>query len=420
MQSDLSGFYAKSPGERLAQLKEMVGLSDTDTSLILSGGLTIGEADAMRENVLGLYALPLSIATNFRINCRDYLIPMVGEEPSVVAAASKAAKMTREFGGFTASSADPVMIGEIHIVEPNPDSAQIIDTRKRDLISLMDEIAPTMRQRGGGARDIWSREYTDNRGRALIIYFSVDVRDSMGANTINRIAEELAPAVTALVGGRACVRVLSNLSVMRISRAKAYFTSDPAIASSILDAQSLAENDVFRAVTHNKGIMNGIVSLALATGNDTRAVEAGVHGYASYYINSNISSPYRPLTKYYVENGKLAGEIELPLQLGTVGGGTGHKVARICLDKILQVKSSQELCSVAAAVGLAQNFAALRALTQEGISRGHMRLHSKTLALIAGATPAEAAQVYEHFRDSYGEISMASVKEALEKIRGKK
>ncbi|MCX8200099.1 MAG: hydroxymethylglutaryl-CoA reductase, degradative [Candidatus Micrarchaeota archaeon] len=414
MQSDISGFYAKSPSERLSQARAMLGLSDDDVSRIASGGLTIEEADVLRENVIGLYSLPLSIATNFKVNTRDYLVPMAGEEPSVVAAASKAAKMAREFGGFTASSTDPIMIGEVLIRGITPGAAEKILVHKEPLLRHIDDTIPSMKERGGGARDVWARTFSANGNDYMIVYFSVDVRDAMGANTVNKAAESLAQAVTGMTGGTARMCILTNLSVKRISRAKAYFTSDNSIIEGVLDAQAFAQNDIFRAVTHNKGIMNGISGLALATGNDTRGVEAAAHGYAAY------SGAYRPLTKYYVEDGKLAGEIEVPLSLGIVGSGTGHKVARICIDKILRVRSAPELCNVAAAVGLAQNFAALRALTQEGINKGHMRLHSKTLALMAGATPSEAAAIYEMFRGSEDKITMSSVKEALEKLRAGK
>ena len=414
MNSSIPGFHALPPKERLMHIKSLLNLSDEDCALLLSGGLSLEEANLIRENVIGLYAQPLSIATNFLINGRDYLIPMVGEEPSVVAAASKAAKMAREFGGFTASSTDPIMIGEINILNPSNGAVDIINSHKKDLLTLIDEIVPTMKQRGGGARDVWAREYTSSFGRALIVYFSVDVRDAMGANTVNKVAEELSGALIPLVGGSVNMRILSNLSLFRLSRAKAYFTADENIAKGVLAGYAFAENDIFRAVTHNKGIMNGITALALATGNDTRAVEAGAHGYAAY------KGGYRPLTKYYIEDGRLAGEIELPLALGTIGSGTNHKVARVCIDKILQVKSSPELCAVGAALGLAQNFAALRALTQEGINKGHMRLHSKTLALMAGATPEEASKVYEYFKDRESEVSLSAVKQVLEEIRSHK
>ncbi|MCX8205875.1 MAG: hydroxymethylglutaryl-CoA reductase, degradative [Candidatus Micrarchaeota archaeon] len=406
-----SGLYKRPPEERLAAIASECGLSSDEMAVLRAGGLTIAEADLMRENVIGLYSLPLSVATGFRINGKDYLIPMVGEEPSVVAGASKVAKMAREFGGFTAVSTEPVMIGEISLLKPDPDVAVTVAAHKQDLLKVMNELAPTMSARGGGPRDVWAREYACAHGRCAVVYFSVDVRDAMGANTVNRIAEGLAPAITSLVGGKVVMRILTNLSVKRISRARAQFTDDPEMAKGILFAQSFAENDIFRAVTHNKGIMNGISALALATGNDTRAVEAGAHGYAAY------SSFYRPLTKYYIEDGKLIGEIELPLALGTVGSGTSHKAARICLDKILKVKSSQELCNIAAALGLAQNFAAIRALTQEGINKGHMRLHSKTLALMAGATLDEAVRIYEHFRNYDGEVTMSAIKHALDELR---
>ncbi|MGB9635314.1 MAG: hydroxymethylglutaryl-CoA reductase, degradative [Candidatus Micrarchaeia archaeon] len=410
---DFSGFYKKPFDERLEIIRKITGLSDPEMAALKSGGLTLPEAEVMRENVIGLYSLPFSVATNFVVNGKEYLIPMVGEEPSVVAAASKAAKIAREFGGFTASSTDPVMIGEVHIKNPDEQAHEIVEANRDPILKFIDDTIPSMKERGGGARDVWATTYTSSRGRFLVVYFSVDVRDSMGANTINRVAESLGPLLVEMVGGSANMCILSNLCLKRISRAKAYFSLDKDVIESILDAQSFAENDIYRAVTHNKGIMNGISALALATGNDTRAVESGAHGYAMY------SSFYRPLTKYYVEDRKLAGEIEVPLALGTVGSGTNHRVARIALDKILKVTSSQELCSVAAALGLAQNFAALYALTREGINKGHMRLHSRVLALAAGATPDEANKVYEYFKGRENEISMSSIRAYLDTLRTK-
>ncbi len=411
MRSDLSGFYKKRIDERIDILRDVAGLDDDDILHFKTGGVTLDAADAMRENVVGLYSLPFSIATNFRINGKDYLVPMAGEEPSVVAAASKAAKMAREYGGFAASSTQPIMIGEINIADPDPESTTVIEAHKDDLLKFIDECIPSMKNRGGGARDVWAREYACGMGNRLIVYFSVDVRDAMGANVINKVAESLSALVCSLVGGRANANILTNLCLKRISKAKAYFTEDESIIEGVLNAQLFAENDIFRAVTHNKGIMNGISSLALATGNDTRAVEASAHGYAAY------SSFYRPLTKYSMEDGKLLGEIEVPLSLGMIGGGTNHPVARIAIEKILRVENSQELCSVAASVGLAQNFSALRAITQEGISKGHMRLHSKTLALMAGATPEQAAKIYDYYKDRESEISFSNIKELLKHMR---
>lgn len=411
MRSDLSGYYKKSVSERISIIKDIAGLSEDDINLIKTGGIDLATADTMRENTIGMYALPFSIATNFMVNKKDYLVPMVGEEPSVVAAASKAAKMARRYGGFTATSTDPVMIGEINISNPDSDSKDVIEAHKDDLMKFIDECIPSMKERGGGARDVWAREYACGRGTRLIVYFSVDVRDAMGANTVNKVAESLSVIVKDLVGGEVNAGILTNLCLKRISKARAYFCEDDSVIDGVLSAQLFAENDIFRAVTHNKGIMNGITSVALATGNDTRAVEAAAHGYAAY------SSFYRPLTKYSVEDGKLLGEIEVPLSLGIVGGGTNHPVARIAIKKILKVQSSSELCSITAAVGLAQNFSALRAITQEGINKGHMRLHSKTLALMAGATSEQANKIYEYFKGREAEISFSNVKRLLQQFK---
>ncbi len=412
--SNISGFYKLSPKERLSKVNDIVNFTDEEKKLILNGGLNLDEANAMRENVIGLYSLPLSIATNFKINNKDYLVPMVGEEPSVVAGASKAAKIARSFGGFTATSTEPVMIGEIHIVDPDDDGVEVIEANKEDLIKSINEMFPSMVNRGGGAREVWARNFTSGRGKSVVIYFSIDVRDAMGANTINKAAEQLAPIVIDLIGGYVNMRILTNLSIKRITRARAIFSDDSSMFERIIDGNVFAVHDIFRAITHNKGIMNGITSLALATGNDTRATEAAIHGYAAY------SSLYRPLTSYYVDDDKLVGEIEVPLSLGIVGSGTNHKIANLCINKILQVKSSRELCNVAASLGLAQNFAAMNVLTSEGINKGHMRLHSKTLALMSGATPEQANVIYEYFKSKENEISMSEVKKLLEELKNGK
>jgi len=412
--SDISGFYKLSPKERLSKVSDLVNLTSEEQKLILNGGLSLEEADAMRENVIGLYSLPLSVATNFKINNKDYLIPMVGEEPSVVAGASKAAKIARDFGGFTATSTEPIMIGEIHVVRPDEDAVEVIAANSDDLIKIINEMFPSMVSRGGGAKEVWARNFTSGRGKSVVVYFSIDVRDAMGANTINKAAEQLAPAIVELIGGHVNMRILTNLSIKRITRARAVFTNDKEIIDRIIDGNIFAMHDIFRAVTHNKGVMNGISALALATGNDTRATEAAIHGYAAY------SSFYRPLTSYYVEEGKLVGEIEVPLSLGIVGSGTNHKTANLCINKILQVKSSPELCNVAASLGLAQNFAAMNVLTSEGINKGHMRLHSKTLALMSGATPEQATKIYDYFKDRENDISMTEVKRILEELKSGK
>lgn len=414
LSSDITGFYKLSPKERLSKVSELVNLNSEDERLISNGGLTLEEADAMRENVIGLYSLPLSVATNFTINNKDYLIPMVGEEPSVVAGASKAAKIARGFGGFKAHSTEPIMIGEIHIVNPDDDAVEVIEANNVELVKEINDMFPSMVSRGGGAREVWARNFTSGRGKSVVVYFSIDVRDAMGANTINKAAEQIAPRIIELIGGYINMRILTNLSIKRITRASAVLSVDKELNERIIDGNIFAMHDIFRAVTHNKGIMNGITSLALATGNDTRATEAAIHGYASY------SSFYRPLTSYYVEDNKLVGEIEVPLSLGIVGSGTNHKIANLCINKILQVKSSPELCNIAASLGLAQNFAAMNALTKEGINKGHMRLHSKTLALMNGATPEQASKIYEHFKDKENEISMSEVKRLLEELKSGK
>ncbi len=413
MDSQISGFYKLSVGDRLQKIKEICKLDDEDIRLLKEGGLTLEEADLMRENVIGMYALPFSIATNFRVNDKDYLVPMVGEEPSVVAAASKAAKMARKYGGFKGEADEPVMIGEIQILSPS--NTHWIEEHKDEILSKIDEIIPSMKRRGGGARGVWHREVESTIGKYAIIYFTVDVRDAMGANTINKVAEALGDYLADKIGGAPYVRILSNLAVYRMVKVRAAFMDANGNEKGILLAQNLAEEDVFRAVTHNKGIMNGISALTLATGNDTRAIESAAHGYAAYRWQDK--NGYGPLTRYWIEDGKLYGEIELPIALGTVGGGTNHKLAKIAINKILQVKSSKELAVIAGALGLAQNFAALYAITQEGINKGHMRLHSKTLALMLGATPEEAAKVYEHFKNREKDISMTSVKEYLEELR---
>jgi len=252
LSSDISGFYKLSPKERLSKVSDIVNLNTEDKNLILNGGLTLEEADAMRENVIGLYSLPLSVATNFKVNDKDYLIPMVGEEPSVVAGASKAAKIARDFGGFKATSTDPVMIGEIHVVNPDEDAVEVIEANRDELIKVLNDMFPSMVSRGGGAKEVWARNFTSGRGKSVVVYFSIDVRDAMGANTINKAAEQIAPAVVELIGGHVNMRILTNLSIKRITRARAIFSGDSSIFDRIIDGNIFAMHDIFRAVTHNK------------------------------------------------------------------------------------------------------------------------------------------------------------------------
>ncbi|MGC8969933.1 MAG: hydroxymethylglutaryl-CoA reductase, degradative [Conexivisphaera sp.] len=387
--SRIPGFHKLSREQRIGVVAGFSGLSDDEVRLLATGsGLTPEAADLMSENVVGLLQLPLGIATNFLINGRDYLIPMAIEEPSVIAAASNAARIARVRGGFRASADRSIMTGQIQLVGvPDPHAAlqRVLEARE-ELLRAANETNPTLLRVGGGALDVSGRVLDTERGRMLIVELHVDVRDAMGANTVNTMVEEIAPLVEDLAGGRVRLRILSNLATRRMARAWAVFdaeaTGGPDVVEGILDAYAFANADPYRCATHNKGVMNGVVAVALATGNDTRALEAAAHTYAS------LGGRCRSLTRWERNStGDLVGSIEMPMAVGTIGGATSsHPVARLAL-KILGVRTAQELASVMAAVALAQNFAALRALVKEGIQRGHMRLHARNLAVMAGATP---------------------------------
>ncbi|MEW6328997.1 MAG: hydroxymethylglutaryl-CoA reductase, degradative [Candidatus Micrarchaeota archaeon] len=375
--SEISGFYKLGFEERARFLKEFAGLSEEEITLLKNTGALGREfADKMIENVVGGFTLPLGIATNFRINGKDYLIPMALEEPSVVAAASNAAKLARAGGGFTASADEPIMIGQIQLTKiKNVKEAQAaILENKKELLALANSRDSTLIRLGGGAKEVEARAILTPRGEMLIIYLYVDVRDAMGANAVNTMAEMLAPRAEEITGGKARLRIVSNLATKRLARAGAVFKRDVVgedVVEGVLDAYEFARANGYRCATHNKGIMNGIDAVALATGNDWRALEAGAHSYAC------MSGKYQPLTSYEKnKSGDLLGKIELPLAAGTVGGATRHPTARVAL-KILGVNGARELACVMAGVGLAQNFAALRALATEGIQKGHMKLHAR-------------------------------------------
>jgi hydroxymethylglutaryl-CoA reductase len=335
--------------------------------------------------VVGSYQLPLGIACNFKVNHKDYLIPMVLEEPSVVAAASNSAKFTRNHGGFFSNKVESIMISQIQITQ-----IKNIDLAKKSLLENKDEILklaneqdPILKQLGGGAVNLEIREISTRKEKMIIIHLLINVLDAMGANVANTMAEAVSPYIEELCDGKIYLRIVSNLATKRIAKSKATFDKEllggDKVVEGIMNAYEFALADPYRATTHNKGIMNGIIALALATGNDTRAIEAGAHAYAS------ITGKYLPLTKFDIDsNGNLLGQIELPLAFGIIGGMTKiHPMARLAL-KILNVKSAEELSQVAAAVGLAQNVAALRALASEGIQKGHMTLHSRNIAKLAG------------------------------------
>ncbi len=385
--SELSGFYKLSPEERLKIVREFAGLSEEEAELLLkTGALELEQANRMIENVIGTTELPLGIATNFLINDRDYLIPMALEEPSVVAAASNAAKMARERGGFHTESTPPIMIGQIQLVDVKnpPEAREKILEAKGQILARANEQDPVLVKLGGGARDVEVRVLTTNLGPMTIIHLLVDVRDAMGANVINTMCEAVAPMIEELTGGRVFLRIVSNLATYRLAKAKAVFAKEELggeeVVDGVLQAYAFAAADPYRCATHNKGVMNGVIAVALATANDTRALESGAHAYAA------MGGAYKPLTHWErTADGDLLGRVELPVAVGTIGGATAvHPVAKIC-RKILGVQTARELGEVMAAVGLAQNLAAMRALATEGIQRGHMKLHARNIAATAGA-----------------------------------
>lgn len=385
--SEVSSFYNLSPTERLRLVKEFSGLSDEEATLIHSMcGLKMEAADKMIENVIGAIPVPVGVAVNFLVNGRDYLIPMAIEEPSVVAAASNAARMARPAGGFRTSNTGSIMIGQIQTVGiRDPYGAKMsILAAKDEIVAKANEQDPMLVKVGGGARDVEVRVLDSIVGPLVVTDLHVDCRDAMGANAVNTMAEAVAPLIERITGGKVYLRIISNLALKRLVRSKAIFTKEAVggeeIIDGVINAYAFALSDPYRCATHNKGIMNGVTAVALATGQDTRAIEAGAHSYAAR------TGRYLPLTCWERSaEGDLVGTIEMPMAVGLIGGATAvHPVAKVC-TKILGIKSAVELGEVMASVGLAQNLAALRALASVGIQRGHMKLHARNLAISAGA-----------------------------------
>ncbi|MBN2550401.1 MAG: hydroxymethylglutaryl-CoA reductase, degradative [Anaerolineales bacterium] len=389
----MPGFYNFSLEERLAELGQRGQLSSEDLA-VLSGaaGLDAAQADHMIENVVGLHALPLGIALNFQVNGQDVLVPMVIEEPSVVAGASFMARLARSGGGFQAHTTAPEMIGQMQLLDvPDLQSARLtILEQKKSLLEEAGEIDPVLKKLGGGPRDLEVRMIEDSPvGPFLVIHLIYDVRDAMGANAVNTAVERLAPRITALTGGRVHLRILSNLADRRLARARCTIPLSElafgdfkaeTVRDGILEAWAFAAADPYRAATHNKGIMNGVDSVVIATGNDWRAIEAGAHAYAAR------SGRYTSLSAWGKDaQGNLVGTLEMPLAVGIVGGATRvHPTARAAL-KLMGITSASQLAEIIVSVGLAQNLAALRALATEGIQRGHMSLHARQVAIAAGA-----------------------------------
>lgn len=399
--SRVSGFYNWTLEERLAWVARWADLTEEEVAVLRGDqGLALEQAERMIENVVGLHALPLGVALNFQVNGRDILVPMVIEEPSVVAGASFAARLARAGGGFRAESTPPEMIGQLQVLDlPDLEEgrAAVLAARKR-ILSRADEVDPVIRRLGGGARDLEVRVLSNtSAGPMLVVHLIYDCRDAMGANAVNTACEALAPLIEEVTGGRVGLRILSNLADRRLARAECAIPAEALafgdfpgerVVQGIVEAWAFANADPYRAATHNKGILNGIDGVALATGQDWRAIEAGAHAYAAR------SGRYTTLSIWERDrNGNLVGRLELPLAVGVVGGATrSHPTARVAL-KLLGLATGRELAEVMAAVGLAQNLAALRALATEGIQKGHMALHARQVAISAGATGEEIEEV---------------------------
>ena len=423
--STLPGFRSLSPAQRLDVIAEKTGLTESEArSIATPGALPMATADGMIENVIGTFELPFAVAGYFQINGKDVLVPMVVEEPSVVAAASFMAKLVRESGGFQTSSSGPLMRAQVQVIGvTDPLGArQAILRHRKEIIDIANSRDKVLIGLGGGCRDVEVHVFPDTpRGPMVVAHLIVDVRDAMGANTVNTMAEAVAGRIEQITGGSVRLRILSNLADLRVARASlrispaALTTKDydgARVVDGILDAYTFAAVDPYRAATHNKGIMNGIDPVVVATGNDWRAVEAGAHAYACR------GGRYTSLSCWErASNGDLVGSIEMPMPVGLVGGATKtHPLARVAL-KMLGVKSAEELGEVVVAVGLAQNMAAMRALATEGIQRGHMALHARNIALAAGATGEEIDWVAQHLAAAR-DVRMDLAMEILARKRG--
>jgi hydroxymethylglutaryl-CoA reductase len=417
--SRIPQFYKLSPAERLKTVLETCGLKDEDLTRI---GRTDAEmlsiADHMIENVVATLPVPLGIAANFTVNGRDYLVPMATEEPSVVAAASNMAGVARLKGGFTTSSSQPIMIAQVQVVDvKDPFGARLrLFERRQDLLDLANAQDAFLVKVGGGAKDIQVRIVEAGARTFVVLHLIVDVRDAMGANAVNTMAEALAPLVAEITGGRVRLRILSNKADMRLARVRATYDRDALggadVVDGILDAYAFAAADPYRAATHNKGIMNGVTAVVLATGNDTRAVEAGAHSHAA------AGGRYTSLSHYEKDaDGNLVGTMEMPMAVGLVGGATKtHPVAQAAV-RLLGVTSASELAEIIVAVGLAQNTGALRALAAEGIQKGHMSLHARNIAVTAGAKGDEIEAVTARLKAG-GKVRLDTALEILAELRG--
>lgn len=421
--SRIPGFYRLGVDERHQELKDRYGLEASDLAILRDGSkLCVERADKMVENCVGVFGLPIGLGLNFRVNGQDYAVPMVVEEPSVVAAVSNMARTVRKSGGFTADADASMMIGQVQVLD-SPDRAGAVAAllaARDEILAKANSVHPNMQRRGGGALEIEVRSF-DDPYPMIVLHLIVDCGEAMGANAINAMAEGVASRVEELTGGRVNLRILSNLADRRCARASCKIPemhlagggySGAEVAEGIVQAYRFAAVDPYRAATHNKGVMNGIDAVAIATGNDWRGIEAGAHAFAAR------DGRYTSLTRWWREDGCLHGSIELPMAVGVVGGSTGvHPTIRV-MRKILDVGSAAELGMVMAAVGLAQNMGALKALATEGIQRGHMGLHARSVALAAGATNGEVDSIAQQLV-ACGEIKVDAARILLLNARQK-
>ncbi|TAM58560.1 hydroxymethylglutaryl-CoA reductase, degradative [bacterium] len=425
--SRLPGFYKLPVPERLNLMRERGILSHEEFETLSCGAhvLTVARADKIIENVIGVMALPLGLGLNFLVNGKDYVVPLVVEEPSIVAALSSAAKLIRAADGFTTRSTESILIGQVQIVDVDNATAarDALLQRKRELLDLANSLHPRMVARGGGARDVEVHLYpaADGRPTMVVLHLLVDTCDAMGANMVNTMCEGVAPLVERITGGKVLLRILSNLTDRALVWANVVIPAKllagkrkdgEQVRDGIILANALAEVDPYRAATHNKGIMNGVDAVALATGNDWRALEAAAHAYAAR------GEHYTSLTRWYKnDQGSLVGEIEIPIKVGTVGGNLQSNATVAMNHHLLKVSSARELAEIMGAVGLAQNFAALHALATDGIQQGHMTLHARGVAVSAGATPEIFETVVERLLDC-GEIKVWKAKEIIAELKG--
>lgn len=427
--SRMPGFHRLTPKERREKLSEVAGLTEEHVKAWESGTLDMGIADRMIENVIGTYSLPIGVATNFIIDGKHYAIPFVVEEASVVAAASNMAKRCLKSGGFRSSNDDPIMIGQIQVVglkDVGAAQSSVLSSKDK-IIEMCNEVDPILVKFGGGCKDIEARSIDTDSGSMLIVHLLVDCRDAMGANAVNTMAETVAPKIEELTGGTVILRIISNLAVHRLARISATFTPEEMsdsgndhvqgseVINGVIQAFHFAAADPFRATTHNKGIMNAVSSVAIACGQDWRAIEAGAHAYAAF---GKKNSTYGSMTEWSKDqNGNLVGSIEMPMAVGLVGGAIRIHPGAKANVALLGVETADELGKVMASAGLAQNLGALRALATVGIQAGHMKLHLQNMAATAGAVDDEIELVSNMVKSSGERITMAAVIAALESLR---